>query len=262
MHGNRMSETELRVVCRECGSEVSSYVTECPYCGSRVRKRAPKLQHHHDHFEAKPSARSRLRMRLPRIKLGSVGDAAPGFRAPGAVAIGSAILLIAGVAANLGLASMGAIAGPIGGEWWRALSAPFAYDNVGYLLAVGLALAIFGSGVEQRLGTVPALIFLVGCGSLGALGGYGVAVALDAGGPLIAGGNSIALGTVLAWVILRRAEARGGVADPPDLIGAGVAIIVLLLLPLVESSADVFAGVIGGGVGALLALIAAGSQRH
>ena len=35
---------ELSVVCKSCGSEVSPYVTECPYCGTRLRKRAPKLE--------------------------------------------------------------------------------------------------------------------------------------------------------------------------------------------------------------------------
>ena len=39
-----MSQPDLFVVCKNCGSEVSPYVTECPYCGQRVRKRAPKLE--------------------------------------------------------------------------------------------------------------------------------------------------------------------------------------------------------------------------
>ncbi len=34
---------DLFVVCKQCGSEVSPYITECPYCGSRLRRRAPKL---------------------------------------------------------------------------------------------------------------------------------------------------------------------------------------------------------------------------
>src|ERR1039458_3872073 len=34
---------DLFVICKSCGSEVSSYITECPYCGNRLRKRAPKL---------------------------------------------------------------------------------------------------------------------------------------------------------------------------------------------------------------------------
>ena len=33
-----MSETELSVICKNCGEEVSPYVTECPYCGTRLRK--------------------------------------------------------------------------------------------------------------------------------------------------------------------------------------------------------------------------------
>ncbi|MBA3809220.1 MAG: zinc-ribbon domain-containing protein, partial [Solirubrobacterales bacterium] len=37
------SGADLFVVCKQCGSEVSPYITECPYCGSRLRRRAPKL---------------------------------------------------------------------------------------------------------------------------------------------------------------------------------------------------------------------------
>jgi uncharacterized OB-fold protein len=38
------SGPDLFVVCKSCGSQVSPYVTECPYCGQRVRKRAPKIE--------------------------------------------------------------------------------------------------------------------------------------------------------------------------------------------------------------------------
>src|SRR5690349_1266017 len=34
---------DLFVVCKHCGSEVSPYITECPYCGKRLRRRAPKI---------------------------------------------------------------------------------------------------------------------------------------------------------------------------------------------------------------------------
>src|SRR3712207_4671290 len=46
---------DLFVVCKNCGSQVSPYITECPYCGSRIRKRAPKL----DREGEKPSRRRR-----------------------------------------------------------------------------------------------------------------------------------------------------------------------------------------------------------
>ena len=71
-----MSETELSVICKNCGSEVSPYVTECPYCGARLRKRAPKLERRGDALEAKLSRRAR-RLRLRR-------RAAAERRAPGA----------------------------------------------------------------------------------------------------------------------------------------------------------------------------------
>ncbi len=37
------SAPDLFVVCKQCGSEVSPYITECPYCGHRLRRRAPDL---------------------------------------------------------------------------------------------------------------------------------------------------------------------------------------------------------------------------
>ena len=41
------SGADLFVVCKQCGSEVSPYITECPYCGNRLRRRAPKLPRAH-----------------------------------------------------------------------------------------------------------------------------------------------------------------------------------------------------------------------
>ena len=41
------SGADLFVVCKQCGSEVSPYITECPYCGHRLRRRAPKLPREH-----------------------------------------------------------------------------------------------------------------------------------------------------------------------------------------------------------------------
>ncbi len=58
---------ELSVVCKSCGSEVSPYVTECPYCGHRLRKRAPKLEREGDEIRVHESRRDkRKRMRNER----------------------------------------------------------------------------------------------------------------------------------------------------------------------------------------------------
>lgn len=259
-----MSDIELSVICRECGSEVSPYVTECPYCGSRVRKRAPELEHHDDHFEPKPSARRRRQLRFPRLGRGRIEALdASGFAASMYVAAG-ALLLVVGTAAGLTLPGIGAIAGPLDGEWWRLLTAQFAYDNVGYLFAIAIAIGIFGVGIERRIGPAPTLVLLVAAGLVGAAGAYGLDRALDGGGSLIAGGNSVGLAAVMAWLALRRGESRRGIgpAEPPDLIGIGVVVSALLLLPLLETSADVFAGLTGALFGGLAGLVLAALRKN
>jgi membrane associated rhomboid family serine protease len=248
-----MSETELSVVCKNCGSEVSPYVTECPYCGTRLRKRAPKLERRGDALEA----REPRRRRRPWPRRSGSGEARP-FRpyATLAAILGSALLLLVYEASGNPLSTFGGLVIPLEDDWWRYVTAPFAYANVGYLFVVALGLAIFATGVERRLGTVPTAILLLACGCLGALAAGTVA---DARGEfeVIAGGNGMALGAVAAWFTLRRAEARGAIGEEYDVVGVAVAAAVLLALPLFVPSADFFAGLLGGAVGALAGLAAA-----
>src|SRR5262249_19612499 len=79
----KMSETELSVICKNCGSEVSPYVTECPYCGARLRKRAPKLERRGDALEAQQPRKRRRR--LPR--LGGAGFAVSDERPYATIAV-------------------------------------------------------------------------------------------------------------------------------------------------------------------------------
>src|SRR3954471_18560176 len=85
-----ISQPDLFVVCKNCGSEVSPYVTECPYCGQRVRKRAPKIERTGTGTAREPrragrGARGRTRRaterkpRLGRLRPGEI----PGLRADG-----------------------------------------------------------------------------------------------------------------------------------------------------------------------------------
>jgi membrane associated rhomboid family serine protease len=245
-----MSSPELSVVCKSCGSEVSPYVTECPYCGTRLRKRAPKLERHGDEF----TPRDKRRRRRPSIpRLGAMERP----YATLAVILGSAILLLVQVAADLRPEEVGAIVGPVGGEWWRYLAAPFVYDDVGYLFVVAVALAIFAPPLERRLGTIPTAVLLLACGALGML----AADALDAIEPgavlIAAGGNGMALGALGAWTVIRDREARATAGDDYDVIGVVVVGVVLLALPLVEDSASVVAGIAGGLVGAAAGFAAA-----
>jgi membrane associated rhomboid family serine protease len=247
-----MSETELSVICKNCGSEVSPYVTECPYCGTRLRKRAPKLERRGDALEAQRPRRRRLR--LPRR---SRSGAPRPFRpyVTLAVIFGSAILLLIQKATGDTLSTFGGLITPVEGEWWRLLTAPFAYVDVGYLFVVAIGLAIFATAVERRLGSVPTAVLLLACGVLGMLAASGVANAQD-DFSVIAGGNGMALGAVAAWFALRRAEAHGAIDEEYDVIGVVVAAAVLIALPLFAPTADFIACLVGGAVGGLAGVAA------
>jgi membrane associated rhomboid family serine protease len=247
-----MSETELSVICKNCGSEVSPYVTECPYCGARLRKRAPKLERRGDGLEAKPRRRSR-----PRILRRRHREAATAFRpyATMTVILGSAALLLIQKATGNAIGTFGGLVVPLEDQWWRFLTAPFAYVDVGYLFLVAVGLAIFATGLERRLGTAPTAVLLVACGSLGMLVASGIANA-QGDFQVIAGGNGMALGALAAWFALRRAEAHSVIDDDYDVIGVIVAAAVLLALPIFESTADPFAGLVGAAVGGLAGLAA------
>jgi len=255
-----MSETELSVICKNCGSEVSPYVTECPYCGARLRKRAPKLERRGDGLEPKPRRRPARRLFRVRMRRREEGGGAERPYATLAAVLAPAALLLGQQASGASLPTLGALVTPIDGEWWRLLTAPFVYADVGYLFVVAVALAIFGIGVERRLGTAATALLLLGCGALGVLAAAGVAEARDELIP-IAGGNGMALGALAAWFALRRAEARGAVDDDYDAIGVAVAAAVLLALPIFESAADPFAGLAGAAVGGAAGLAAA-ALRH
>jgi len=252
-----MSETELSVICKNCGSEVSPYVTECPYCGARLRKRAPKLERRGDALEAREPRKRRRR--IPR--LGGSGFALSAERpyATIAVILGSAILLLVQKATGYALGSFGGLVIPFQEEWWRYLTAPFAYVDVGFLFVVSLALAIFGTGVERRLGTVRTAILLLACGTLGMIAADAVASSVTI--TVIAGGNGMALGAIAAWFVIRRAEVRGEVGEDFDVIGVAVCAVVVILLPLFAPTADWMAGLAGGAVGALAGFGATAFQR-
>jgi membrane associated rhomboid family serine protease len=253
-----MSETELSVICKNCGSEVSPYVTECPYCGARLRKRAPKLERRGEGLEAqRPKRRRRLLPRRPSVAWAS-------GRKPYAtvtVILASAILLLVQKASGDPLATFGGLIVPLQGEWWRYLTAPFAYVDVGYLFVVAVGLAIFSTGVERRLGTLPTAILLLACGALGMIAATAVA---NAQGEIVvvAGGNGMALGSVAAWFAIRRGETAGAIDDEYDLIGVVVAAAVLIVLPVFAPTADLVAGLVGGAVGGLAGLAASAYHSH
>jgi membrane associated rhomboid family serine protease len=246
-----VSETELSVICKNCGSEVSPYVTECPYCGARLRKRAPKLERRGEGLEAK---RSRRRARRQRAVAKRFEPGRP-YVTISAILAGAVLLLVQRASGN-SLATYGGLVVPLESDPWRYLTAPFAYSDVGYLFVVAVALVLFVPGLERRLGLFASALLVLACGALGMLAAYGIEDARESI-VVIAGGNGMALGALAAWLAIRRAEVRGAIDEELDRVGVAVVAAVLLLLPIFDDSANVFAGVAGGLVGGLAGLAAA-----
>jgi membrane associated rhomboid family serine protease len=246
----------LQVVCKHCGAEVSPYITECPYCGQRLRKRAPKLtQEGEDHLAPKPR---RLRRR-PRRRRGEDRPLAwlRTERRYGSIVLvlAAAVVYLVERATNLTFIDLGAVVGPLDGDWWRLGAAQFVYENVGYMLAVGIAIAIFGSSLEGRFGpAVPVAIFLLS----GSVGMY-LATEIETF-PIAFGGNGSALGLLCAWLVRDLRDRRSGYDTESDLIGVAVIAAVLLAMPLLETTANDIVGFTGAAVGATLGL--ALPQRH
>jgi membrane associated rhomboid family serine protease len=236
-------------------------VTECPYCGTRLRKRAPKLELRGD--ELTPRESRRARRRLARAQRAERLGERP--YAVIAAILASAVLLLVRVASpGLDTYDLGGLVGPVGGDWWRYLAAPFIYPDVGYLFVASVGIAIFGVAVEQRLGLVPTVVLILACGGLGMLAADGIQTAFASHNDVLlaAGGNGIALGLLSAWAVMRAAEVRAHPDEDVELIGAAVAAAVLILLPLVDDYANVFAGLAGALVGAGCGLAAAIARRE
>lgn len=238
---------DLFVICKNCGSEVSPYITECPYCGSRLRKRAPKLDR-----DGRPAEKDRRR-RPPSPSLGPLrrGEI-PGIRPDGrpyatiALVLASLVLLVLVRADVVGLGDV-AVIGPLDRNTWQVFTAPFAYDSSGYAFVTLFAIALFGWLVERRHGPiVVALLFLAG-----GAGGMAVVAALETF-PLALGGNGAALALLVAWAIPDLRDVRRGRDVDGDLLGAGVFGLVLLLLPVAVEWADPLAGATGVVAGAAL----------
>ena len=252
-----MSQPDLFVVCKNCGNEVSPYVTECPYCGQRVRKRAPKLERGGEDSEP------RLKRRRPRLS-GLRPDEIEGI-APDGRPVVTGALIVASLLVTLVLAAGGVSVGDAGGivmpgeqDAWRYVTAPFVHDSLAYQFVTLLAVGVFGSMIERRFGWFPLLSVFLAAGAAGCA----ASVAADVGTPFgdssvygVLGANGAALGLLCAWLVDdRRAAARGDDREN-DLLGVRVFLAVLLLLPLAIEEASAVAGITGAVVGALMGFV-------
>jgi len=245
-----MAGPDLFVVCKSCGNEVSPYITECPYCGTRLRKRAPKLDKVGPPKPAKPPRRKPPTPSLGRLRPGEI----PGIRAdlsrrPYAtwtLLVAAILVTIVINAGGLGFDDAGLVLEPLRGDYWKLVTTTFAYDGTGYELAALAAIALFGWLLERRHGLwAPLLVYV-----LGAAAGSGLALAVEAA-PLALGGNSAALALLCAWLVPEVLVRRRGEETDGDLLGVAAFAAVLLALPVAVAAAHPLAG-LGGAVAGLL----------
>ena len=245
------SSADLFVVCKKCGSEVSPYITECPYCGHRLRRRAPKLPR-----ERLGGARRGLLAKSPLARLSRGETTAAHSERPPYAALG-----LVAVSAGVWIATQGGylhiekliVAGPLHGDWWRALSSPFLYGR-GFsagmaMFATLLAVAVFGGLLERRNGSLVVLFLFFAAeiaGVLAAEAAYPFAV--------VTGANAAALALLAAWAGPNLLAARAGEYYEADLLGAGAFALVLLALPFARGEMSWLAGIAGGALGLVVGL--------
>jgi membrane associated rhomboid family serine protease len=252
-----VSQPDLFVVCRNCGSEVSPYVTECPYCGQRVRKRAPKL----DRSGGEPQPKRRRRRRrptLPRLRPEEIAGIAPDTRPYATftlMLLGVASILVDRADPSLDLGYLNV---PVADQVWRFFASPFLFsDQIGYAFVCLVAVGLFGTLLERRFGSIPVVLVFVLSGAAG--------MALTAAAqtpPLFTsydvfwayGANGAALGLLCAWLVDDRLAARRHDDRENDLLGVYVIAIALVLLSLAEEAANIGSAVGGAIVGSLLGL--------
>jgi membrane associated rhomboid family serine protease len=251
------SSPDLFVVCKNCGSEVSPYITECPYCGTRLRKRAPKIERDGTVSEPKPKKqKAKKSARIPRPRRERADIGARFDTRPYATLALVLLSLFGYLVLSVVDATDIAVAGPVHGQWWRVVTSLFLYGSAWYELAAVLAIGIFGWLLEQRHGPFVVLALFLFCGA----GGIALTAAIDTT-PLAIGGNGAALGLLCAWAVPDLlARARGADYDG-DLLGTLVIALVLLLMPLAVSEASAIAGFAGGAAGLLCGLALARTRR-
>ena len=250
-----MSEPDLFVVCKNCSAEVSPYVTECPYCGQRVRKRAPKIgpgRHSADRAGCGggPQAAEAAAGRDPRDRAGD--DAARHAAADRALAArddrdreqrGRPTTTWARCSSR-STATGGGVA-----------ATPFLHDNLGYAFIALTATGIFGMHLERRFGLLTPMLIFVAAGAAGA-------ALSDAADVLPAvGANGAALGLLCAWLVEDRAAARRGDDRENDLLGVYVIAGLLLALSLATEDASIVAALGGAATGALAGLLLTAVRR-
>lgn len=279
-----MSSPDLFVVCKNCQAEVSPYITECPYCGTRLRKRAPKIDRPDAPVKA-PQRDRRSSLRGPRRDEGGRSGTAkrrgksktkppkrekkglgrlrsgeiPGIRGeePGrpyatmvlvALSFGLWLSLAFYVRSDLAVLALD-------GDPWRFFTASLLNEGIAAQFAAVVGLGLFGWLIERRHGPIAVVLLFLLCGP----GGLAAAAAVDPNA-LVFGAHGAGLGLLCAWLVPALIARSRGDDDDADLLGVLVIAVVLLLVPLL-SQGSALAGVFGGAFGAIAGLGFAAARR-
>jgi membrane associated rhomboid family serine protease len=245
------SGADLFVVCKKCGSEVSPYVTECPYCGHRLRRRAPKLPRDRLREPRKGLLRRASLGRLRSGEIAGVRVDTPPYATIALIAASCGIWIAAqGAYVNIGKLW---IVGPLHGDWWRLFSSQFVYgrgfSSGLFMFATLVSVAIFGTLIERRHGPWVVLALFFAAGVTGGL----LAEAIYAF-PILSGANAGALALLAAWAAPNLLAARAGDYYEGDLLATGAIAAVLLAMPYARPEVSWLAGVAGGLLGLTLGL--------
>jgi membrane associated rhomboid family serine protease len=274
-----MSSPDLFVVCKNCQAEVSPYITECPYCGTRLRKRAPKIDRPdaapkvperqgrigvrrgagsvRRPSRAKPSRAAKpATPRLGKLRSGEI----PGIRGEEHARPYATMVLVAlsfGLWLSLAFYVRSDFAiTAFGGDPWRFFTASLLNDGTAAQFAAVVGVGLFGWLIERRQGPISVVLIFLLCGP-GALAAAS-AVSPDS---LVFGTHGAALGLLCAWLVPVALERRrDGGDDDADLLGVLVIAAVLLGVPLL-SQGSALAGLFGAAFGAVAGLAYASVRR-
>jgi membrane associated rhomboid family serine protease len=244
-----VSSPDLFVVCKSCGAEVSPYITECPYCGNRLRKRAPKLDK--PGTPPKPPKPERPPRRAPRRR--PARETRVNWGRPVATITIVALSILTTLAATLSTTVFEhtVFSEPLGfDEPWKLVTTLFVYANDGFEVAVLASIFLFGWLLERRHGAWATVLVFLAAG----VAGTAAASAIDDSIGLF-GAPGAAAGLLGAWAVAPLLARRRGEGDEDhDLLGAAVFAVVLVALPFVVYEAHWIEGLAGGAAGLLLGL--------
>jgi predicted RNA-binding Zn-ribbon protein involved in translation (DUF1610 family) len=273
-------QAELFTVCSSCGQQVSTFVTECPYCGTRLRQRAPRLDRKDGDLEAllrlptlepdrtlrapddeqdvvvplrkrrrglgtkiPKASTARARRRVARPKRARSSSYATEGKAWATFTIVLLSLIALPVEALLSLNDLALLDdSPL----WRSVTAALTFGNTWNALAVLTTFGVFGWLWERRAGLVGTAVVVVAFLVAG-VGGLLLDREADPG-ELIYGGAGAAIALATAWIVAEIRARRAGDALDGDLQGAAV----LLAVPIATTALTASTLPVSIGVGLVL----------